>query len=133
MPEFKPEANYTPIPESPSNIVPSENGSIMNRGTTQSPNFIPEKSGWKLNSDGSVEINGSFPLKAALEMGQANLTITNFKKWITEPNSDITIWISDGTTPNGNLTGVKGDICLNSSATGQIAYCTADGTTWTLL
>ena len=43
------------------------------------------------------------------------------------------IWSSNGTTPNGNLTGTKGDICLNCSATGQIGYCTANGTTWTLL
>jgi len=42
------------------------------------------------------------------------------------------IWVSDGTNPNGTLSGAKGDICLNSSATGQMAYCTGT-TNWTLL
>lgn len=44
------------------------------------------------------------------------------------------IYTSDGTDPNGTLTGRRGDICLDASASGQMAYCDTDNSTsWTLI
>lgn len=43
--------------------------------------------------------------------------------------TDVYYWVSDGTTPNGNLSGVVGDICFNGPS-GQPFYC-GGGTTWT--
>jgi len=40
-----------------------------------------------------------------------------------------TLWISDGTTPNGNLSGTVGDVCFYGPS-GQPFYCTG-GTNWT--
>jgi hypothetical protein len=49
---------------------------------------------------------------------------------MTDGTKTCTIWMSqDNTTPNGTLTGLKGDICLNATS-GATFYCSADGTTW---
>ncbi len=57
-------------------------------------------------------------------------TSTNFKKLIVLDS--LTIWISDGTTAEGALTGVEGDICLNGgTGGGQMAFCDASGQNWT--
>lgn len=61
---------------------------------------------------------------------QDAVTSTNFKKCIEI--AGFTIWISDGTTAEGALTGVAGDIVLNGgTGAGQTAYCDANGTNWT--
>lgn len=39
------------------------------------------------------------------------------------------IWVSDGTTPNGALSGTKGDLCMNGPS-GHLFWC-GGGTTWT--
>lgn len=63
---------------------------------------------------------------------QDGVTSTNFRKILTETNTGISIWISNGTTAEGNLTGVEGDICLNGgTGAGQSAYCDSAGTNWT--
>lgn len=103
------------------------NASIQNVPVYKSKNFIPNVSGWALFEDGTAEIN-----QAAI-ITDNFIVSTNFRKLITEKNTGISIWVSNGTTPNGNLTGVEGDICLNSSATGQLFYCTATGTTWSVV
>ncbi len=122
MEEFKPKLNYNPEIESPLNITPSSNGSILNKGTTQTINFITKKKGFKLNSSGETEMN---QVKSLII--DANLTETNFRPLIGDAVSGITIWISiDGTTPDGNLTGVKGDICLGGTD-GKLFYCSAAG------
>jgi len=55
---------------------------------------------------------------------------TNFTPYIKL--GPLTIWISDGTAAEGNLTGVEGDICLNGgTGAGQMAYCDSAGTNWT--
>jgi hypothetical protein len=41
----------------------------------------------------------------------------------------LTIWTSDGTTPNGNLSGFIGDICFGADG-GKAYYCTGT-TNWT--
>jgi len=61
---------------------------------------------------------------------QDAVTSTNFKKCIEI--AGFTIYISDGTTAEGALTGVEGDICLNGgTGAGQTAFCDANGTNWT--
>lgn len=49
---------------------------------------------------------------------------------VDDPAGTVTIYISDGTTPDGNLTGVQGDYCLNGPS-GVPYYCDANGTNWT--
>lgn len=44
----------------------------------------------------------------------------------------VTLFISDGTTPDGNLTGVVGDICLNGAG-GLAYYCDTAGKNWTAM
>jgi len=65
-----------------------------------------------------------------LNIQQDAVTETNFKKCATFGGK--TIFISDGTTAEGNLTGVQGDICLDgSTVAGGMAFCDANGTNWT--
>jgi hypothetical protein len=58
-------------------------------------------------------------------MGGAVIS-TNFTPVIMLKN--ITIYISNGTTPNGNLSGKAGDICFGADA-GKAYKCTST-TTW---
>ena len=65
-----------------------------------------------------------------ISVTQNAVTSTNFKKVATF--AGLSIWVSDGTTAEGALTGVEGDICLNGgTGAGQTAYCDAAGTNWT--
>lgn len=41
------------------------------------------------------------------------------------------MWMSDGTTPNGALSGTAGDICINCDS-GKTYYCTGT-TSWTAM
>lgn len=61
-----------------------------------------------------------------ISIQQDRVTSTNFRKIMGETNTGINIWMSNGTDPNGTLTGTAGDICLNG-ASNKPAYCT--GTT----
>lgn len=65
-----------------------------------------------------------------LYVQQDAVTSTNFKKLITL--GTFSVWTSDETSPDTALTGTKGDICLNGSATGQAFWCTGT-TNWTAL
>lgn len=57
----KPGANTPAVKQETSNIVPSGNGSVMNGGALQSPNYSKGNSGWKIDSDGNIEANdGNF-------------------------------------------------------------------------
>jgi hypothetical protein len=67
-----------------------------------------------------------------LSFQQDAVVSTNFRKIFTETNTGISLWISNGATAEGALTGVEGDICLNGgTGAGQSAYCDSDGTNWT--
>jgi hypothetical protein len=66
-----------------------------------------------------------------LSITQNAVVTTNFRKVIWETNTGITIWISNGTDPNGSLSGTAGDICLNWW-TNKPYYCTWT-TNWTAL
>jgi hypothetical protein len=58
------------------------------------------------------------------------LISTNFKIMIELDG--VTLFLSDGTTPNGNLTGAAGDICVGADS-GKAYYCSGAGTTWVAL
>jgi len=65
-----------------------------------------------------------------LNIQQDAVTETNFK--ILMDIAGFTIFTSDGTTAEGALTGVVGDLCLNGgTGNGQLAYCDNTGTNWT--
>ena len=71
----------------------------------------------------------SFPV---LALTNSSPTSTNFNKMITMGGvGSASIWISNGTTPQGNLSGVAGDICLGGDS-GNIYRCTGT-TNWTAM
>lgn len=102
---------------------PQAGGEIVSIGATTSPhtknfrsvNFRSGTDGWSLGSDGNTQFNGN------------KLTSTHFTKVLSLKG--VSLYVSDGTTPNGNLSGTAGDICLNGPS-GQPFYC-GGGTTWT--
>lgn len=87
------------------------------------------------NSDGKVfdiaqsKVATTEPI---FKVQQDGITSTNFRKIFTEVNTGVSIWVSNGTTPNGNLTGVLGDICIGGDS-GNIYRCSTAGTTWTAM
>lgn len=68
---------------------------------------------------------------ASLFGGTQVVISTHFRKILTESGSGVTLYFSDGTTANGNLTGVAGDICFNAGSN-KPEYCTTT-TSWTAL
>lgn len=66
-----------------------------------------------------------------LSFTQNAVTSTHFRRIWKETNAGITIWMSDGTDPNGALSGTAGDVCYNG-ASNKPAYCTGT-TNWTNL
>jgi len=151
----EPSVNFIPSKDAVLNISPSPNGSKIVRGTLQSLDFVSNASanrGFSLKSMGNSEINAgvfydaqlylpvlhsltavvSAATEAPLKGKQSYLTETNFRRFITDSSSGTTIWISDGTTPDGNLTGVVGDLCLNGAG-GVPFYCDTAGKNWTAL
>jgi hypothetical protein len=76
----------------------------------------------------------------AAAVGAIPLTIANDAvvgtgaKWVVAMKlASITIYVgTDETEPEGALTGVKGDLCFNSTD-GSISFCDANGTNWTKL
>lgn len=67
-----------------------------------------------------------------LQITQDAVISTNFKL-LMQFNSGVGIYISDQTTPDGNLTAAEGSICLNGSGTGQAFWNTDGATAWTAL
>lgn len=59
-----------------------------------------------------------------LQLAQGALISTNFKK--VADFAGVVLWVSDGTDPNGTLTGTAGDVCFNCNGN-AIKKCT--GTT----
>ena len=68
---------------------------------------------------------------AAVHFKQSTVTSTNFWRTmkLTGGTKDIYVWVSNGTDPNGALSGAQGDVCYNCSGAGVIKYCSG-GTTW---
>lgn len=75
----------------------------------------------------NVAATGTTPLTIV----QDAPTSTNFKK--IADFGGIGVYISDQTSPNGALTAAEGSICLNASATGQIAYNNDGATSWQII
>ena len=70
---------------------------------------------------------------AVLALSNAGIVSVHFNKMIIMGGvGSMTIWLSDGTTPDGNLTGVAGDICFGADS-GKAYYCPAAGTVWTAM
>lgn len=81
-----------------------------------SPGFKSASMGWKFNSNGGpLESNGS------------SVVSTHFTAFFKAKT--ITMYVSDGTTPNGNLSGNTGDVCFGADS-GKAYKCTSAGTTW---
>ena len=53
--EQKIETNYTELPPDGLNVVTAPGGSVMKGGSMQSPNYVPDSSGWFINSQGDAE------------------------------------------------------------------------------
>lgn len=70
--------------------------------------------------------NATKPLIA----GTATVQSTHFYRFATI--NSVTIYIGDGTTGQGNLTGVIGDLLINGGSS-KPEYCSTSGTTWTAL
>ena len=66
-----------------------------------------------------------------ISITQNRVTSTNFRKVETETNTGSSVWVSNGTTPNGNLSGTAGDVCRNADS-GKSYYCTGT-TNWTAM
>jgi hypothetical protein len=64
-----------------------------------------------------------------IEIVQDAIPTTHFK--IVMKLAGVTLWISDGTTANGALSGTAGDICFNAGSN-KPEYCSGT-TTWTAL
>lgn len=75
--------------------------------------------------------NGVIPVVSVLNSGTTG-TGSHFTALFGLQGTTNVIWYSDGTTPNGNLTGVRGDLCINGSG-GHLFWCSTSGTTWTQL
>lgn len=93
--------------------------------------------GWQLdfnrdpNNDNALFINKtSIGTGYALQIVQSGVKETNFKR--IADLAGVSLYISDGTTPDGNLTGVQGDICFNGAG-GVAYYCDANGKNWTAM
>jgi hypothetical protein len=71
----------------------------------------------------NTSATGTYPLL----LTQNAVTSTNFKKYVALDSR--VIWVSDGTDPNGVLSGTIGDICLYATGTGGLKTC-GGGTTW---
>lgn len=67
-------------------------------------------------------------LAVPLQIVQDAFSTTVFKKVMEI--AGITFYVSNGTTPNGALTGVKGDVCYFGDSAGRTFVCSVAGTTW---
>lgn len=79
-----------------------------------SANFTSNSSGWGLTSNGDAQFNGNRIVSDHF---------TPVARFL-----GVTIYVSDATSPHGNLSGSSGDICLRGDA-GKIYFCVS-GTTW---
>lgn len=66
-----------------------------------------------------------------ISISQSGLQNTNYRRIIKETATGITIWMGNGTTANGTLSGTAGDILINGGSN-KPEYCTGT-TNWTAL
>ncbi len=79
-----------------------------------SRNYISDSSGWGIISNGDAQFNGNHVVSGHF---------TPVIKLL-----GLTVYVSDTTSPNGNLTGGTGDICFGAD-NGKAYKCTG-GTSW---
>lgn len=108
------------------NLTINSNGHKIN-GTVQNY-VIKNNKGWVIFEYKDTNIGFTISDHSILQLAFPVAVSTNFKK--VQVIDTVSIYVSDGTTPNGNLTGVTGDICYNGPS-GQPFYCSSSGTTWT--
>lgn len=77
-------------------------------------NFTSNSQGWGLGSSGDAQFNGN------------HVVSTHFTPCAKMLGT--TIYVSDGTSPNGTLSGATGDICLKCDS-GKLYICVGS-TTW---
>lgn len=99
----------------PENLLPRNSGIATPSKAIQSPNFKSNSAGWYLDPSGNVQMNGN------------KMTSTHFT--LVFKAHGVSFYVSDGTTPNGALSGTVGDVCFNGAA-GKSYSCTVTGTTW---
>jgi hypothetical protein len=77
-----------------------------------------------------ISLSDSSNTNPVLILSQTSVVETNFK-WISRQGSRNFFEVNNGTSPDGNLTGSRGDICYDS--TGRPWYCDANGKNWTVI
>lgn len=110
-----------PINQAKNNLPYDGIDSVLVSGSVRTKNFRLGKSGWKADAN---SITAAF-------IGNQPATSTHFYKVLTDATSGISLWIGDGTTANGALTGTAGDVLLNGGSH-KPEYCTGT-TNWTAL
>lgn len=107
-----------------SDIEQTGTSSVLRTGELRSINYKTSSSGWNIRVDGTSELN------QATIIVDNPVVSTNFRKIISSTTGFV-LWESDGTTPDGNLSGTAGDICVNG-ASNKPYYCMGT-TNWTAL
>lgn len=99
--------------------------------TTGAGISIASSSTGTTNAGGAINIalTGAGGAAAAIRINTV-VQSTHFRLIFKETNTT-SLWVSDGTTANGNLSGTAGDICFNAGSN-KPEYCTAT-TSWTAL
>lgn len=113
------------------NIINNASGTyVITSPTVSITQVVTQTSGTITHSGAVLQITqAALGTGAPIQITQAAVTSSHFRKIYKETGSGITLWHSDGTTPNGNLSGTAGDVCFNG-ASSQIFYCTGT-TNWT--
>jgi fibronectin-binding autotransporter adhesin len=78
-----------------------------------------------------VQDNASATGATPILIQQDGVVSTNYRRLIKESATGITIWMGNGTTANGTLSGTAGDILINGGSN-KPEYCTGT-TNWTAL
>lgn len=100
MTDFKQFELPPPLPPE-LNIVPTSGGSVLKEGVFKSPNYVKDRRGFQLNSDGSIEANdGKF--RGTFSIGSTSITIDNTEDVpnnlsLIEAAGGGTLWLQNGT------------------------------------
>lgn len=96
------------------NLDESKGAVSPNLKPFQSSNFKANSAGWRTKPGGDAEFNGG------------RIVSTHFTPVFKAKG--LTFYVSDGTTPNANLSGNAGDVCFGADS-GKAYKCTST-TTW---
>ncbi len=107
--------------------------SIVANALTSGNGLFISSSSTDATARGLIQLtnSGSGSTGTALIRGTQVVQSTNFRRFMTESGSGVTIWLGNGNTANNALTGIVGDILINGGSN-KPEYCT--GTTgWVAL